>query len=192
MNTMTRRQMIQTGGKAAGIGVAGLFIAGSMQGCNPSTWIDIALADLPTANKMVISILSFIQGSGMSAAEIAKINTISDDITTELNLAKTLVVEYQVSANATLLTKIDAVLVLAENNFNAILAGLHITDAVLAATVSAAIGVAITVIVAVQAAVPPPPAATAARKSLQKNAGANAAAAAFNLVVHANYPGKEI
>lgn len=194
-----RRDFMTKGSTALILVGSGLAI--TAEGCNATSWIDTALSDLPAVLQIITSIAGIIaaaQGGVVSGPLLAQINSISNQVQTDLNLAKTLITEYQsgkdangVAINkATVLGKIDATLVTIQDNLNAILQAFHVSDPILQSTIAASIGLAIATVLGIQALIPAPPAATAARLSIQKQNGANAIKEAFNVIVGKNYPSK--
>jgi hypothetical protein len=133
-----------------------------MTGCNASQWISVALTDLPTVLQVVTSIVSIV-GTAKGKVEqpvLDKVNSIGAIVKTDLATAQDLVSKFQTAskdAQPGMLTQIDAALNTALQNLNEILGALTITDAQLQATIAAALGSAITVVVAITALVPAPP-----------------------------------
>jgi hypothetical protein len=154
-----------------------------------------ALADLPTILQIVTSILSIVsatQGGVVSASVLATVNKYGDEAKSDLQTAQTLITSYQAAASSAkpgILGQIDAALIASENNLNAILTAFHVSDTTLEATIAAALGSAITIVLAIQLLIPPPPAAPATRLAMAKPSDQSAAMkAAYNLIVGKNYP----
>jgi hypothetical protein len=173
--------------KGAAVGAVGASVV-SLEGCGASTWIDMVLADLPTILSIITSILGIVMGGGVPAALVSEIQNIANQVTTALQTAKTLIAQYQAAPNATLLAKIDAALVDAQSNLGAILNIFHVSDPVLQATISASVGLAITVVLGIEALIPVPPAASDARKALQTHGGSEAIKQAYNFILSGKYP----
>jgi hypothetical protein len=186
----SRREALALSGKVAlaGAALGPVLVA---EGCNPTMWIDIVLADLPSVIQVITSFLGMLSAAGVAIP--ASINTsvteYGAETSTALNLAKTLVADYNANPNkGDALQKIDAALLDAQNHLSQILETFHVTDPTLQAAASAVVGGAITMVIAIQALVPPPPAATAPRTLLAKGAGSNAIEEAFNVIVGRHYP----
>lgn len=148
---INRRDWIKTAAVAPL--AAGSIMA--MEGCSTKAWMDVALADLPTILKIVVAIL---QMAGVAApGNLALIQKLGDDVSKDLLLAETLIAEYKAAPAATLLERIDVALNTAEANLSDILAAFHVLNPVLQATVSAALGSAITIVLAIESLLPKPP-----------------------------------
>lgn len=180
--TLTRRSLIQRGALATA-GVAALGTAS----CNAQAWIQTALNDLPTILQIVTSILSIVGAATGSAdaAAIAVAQKAAADATAALKAAQGFIASYQASPSGGLLTEIDSALTAAQSNLGSILTALHISNPTLQATIGAAIGSALAVIVYIQSLVPPPPAAPVTRRAIKASPSSNAAAikAAYNEAV---------
>lgn len=191
---LSRREMLSTTGKVALVaGVAGGAV--TMEGCNPSQWIETALNDLPTILQIVTSILSIASAAGGSSPTIlAEVTEYGSKAKTALETAQSVVNSYKTAAGSQkpgLLGQLDAALLAAQENLQGILSVFHVSDTVVQTTVAAAVGSAITVILAIQALVPPPPVASAKRARLAKSAqkdGNQVIKDAFNTIVGKAYP----
>lgn len=141
-----------------------------MTSCSAS-WITTALNDLPVLVQIATSILSIVsaaQGNGsLPASEAAQITTIANQVKSDLQLVQSLVTQYESTKSNTLLSQIDAALTSIQSNLQGILQAAHISNVALATTITTSIGLAITVVVAIQSLVPvtpsPAPAARVAR-----------------------------
>jgi hypothetical protein len=181
---INRRDWIKTAAVAPL--AAGSIIA--MEGCSAKAWMDVALADLPTILKIVTAILQM--AGKATPANLALINKLGADVSKDLQLAETLIAEYKSAPAADLLQRIDVALNTAEANLSAILTEFHVMNPVLQATVSAALGSAITIVLAIEALLPKPPVIVVGEKALPnqheeihgaKN-GTPVMLAAFNLI----------
>lgn len=192
---MNRREWLSTGGKAALVSAAAVSAVG-MEGCNAEQWIQTALADLPTIVQIVTSILSIASAAqgGVPASVLAQVNAYSTEAKNALTTADSVIQSYkaaQASARPGLLGQIDSALVAAQTNLSNILSVFQVTDQTMQATVAAAVGSAITVILAIQALVPAPPSTSQHRHALQASAkkdGNYVIKSAYNLIVGKNYP----
>lgn len=183
--TLTRRALIRRGAIATA-GAAALTTV-ALEGCNAQAWIQTALNDLPTIIEIVTSIISIVgaaQGSA-DAGAIAVAQKAASDAASALKAAQGFIASYQAAPTGGLLTEIDNALTAAQSNLGSILTALHISNPTLQATIGAAIGSALAVIVYIQSLVPPPPAATRARTAIKASPSSNAAAirAAYNEAV---------
>lgn len=162
--TLTRRALITKGAAASVL----LGTAGSLTACNASDWINIALKDLPIVLQIALSIISMVGAASGSAnaGEAAIAEAAAAEAKRDLELALQFVKDYQSHNDPGLLGKIDDLLLAVQSSLGSILSAFHVHNQVLAATIAAAIGSAITVVVAIQSLVPAPPAASAARKAM--------------------------
>lgn len=182
--TLTRRALIQKGAAATVI----LGAAGSMAACNVQEWINAALKDLPIVVQIALSIISMVGAASGSAnaAEAQLAQRAADEAKRDLEAALQFVKDYESHKDPGLLGKIDDLLLTAQSNLGSILSSFHVGNQMLAATISAAIGSAITVIVAIQSLIPAPATATAARKKLgRRDDQTEPIKQAFNEVVSA-------
>lgn len=169
-----------------GTGVITVGLTGCPQ--TASEWFTTVLADLPTILETIQGIITLAGASVVPPTLEAEIQKILNAAITDINLVQTLVSQYKTTPGATLLTQIDVALVDALNNLGTILSDFHVTDPILQSAISAALGLAITTILAIQGLVPAPTTATFARKSLGQNNGANVIKESFNFIVRKNYP----
>lgn len=190
---LDRRQMFGLTAKGAVLALA-VSSTATLEGCNAQQWLSLALADLPTILQVVTSIISIVgatQGS-VQGPLLAEVNKYGAEAQNDLKNAQTLLAQYQTassSAKPGILSKIDVALTVTQNNLSTILTDFHVVDQTLESTVAAALGAAITMVVAIQALIPPPPAAQTARMAIQNNKDQSAAMKqAYNLIVGKNYP----
>jgi spore maturation protein SpmB len=148
---MNRRNFLVT----AGAGTVGVGTLG-MAGCNPSQWLTIALNDLPTILQIVTSIISIVGAGSSSAAAVALAQTASNKAKDAINEALAFLQQYQTNKTNTLLGNVDDALATAQAQLGSILGVLGINNPTLQATLAAAIGSALTIIVAVQTLIPAP------------------------------------
>ena len=181
--TLTRRALIQRGAVVTLTAAAGAG-ALTLEGCNAASWIAVVLNDLPTIIQIVTSIISIVGAATGSAdaAAIAIAQKAGAEAQAALQEAQQFVQAYQSTPSTTTLGKIDVALTTAQSQLGSILTVLHITNPTLQATIAAAIGSALSVVVYIQSLLPVPPAASAARSAIRASATSNAPAikAAFN------------
>lgn len=154
---MNRREMLK---KSAVAGVAGCTLTGAAltEGCNAQQWLTIALNDLPTVLQIAESIISIIgaaQGVASPAA-VAQAQIVAQKAKDALTEAQTFLTQYEANKTTTLLGNVDDALTTAQGQLGSILSILGINNPTLQATLAAAIGSALTIIVAVQTLVPAP------------------------------------
>jgi hypothetical protein len=183
--TLTRRALLQKGALATA-GAAALSTV-TLEACNAQAWIQTALNDLPTILQIVTSIISIVGAATGSAdaAAIAIAQKAAADATAALQAAQNFIQQYQANASAGLLNQIDNALTTAQSQLSSILTALHITNPTLQATIAAAIGSALAIVVYIQSLVPPPAVASAQRRAIHASANSNAGAikAAYNEAV---------
>lgn len=149
---LSRRQFVATGSVGLAAGAVG------MEGCNPNAWLALALNDLPVIIQIITSILSIVSAAtgSSTAAAVALANTAAGKAKDAINEAIAFLKQYQANKTNTLLGNVDDALTTAQSQLGAILSILGINNPVLQATLAAAIGSALTIIVAVQTLVPAP------------------------------------
>lgn len=118
-------------------------------GCSPQ-WISVALADLPVLVQMALNIGTTVttleSGQQLSAADAAAIQNISAEATKDLNLLQALYNDYQTTANAATIQKIQGIIADINTNLPALLQSAHIRDASLSARISAAVNLIVTTV----------------------------------------------
>lgn len=118
-------------------------------GCS-AQWINIALQDLPVLTQMALSIASLANllasGNQATSADTAVIQSISAQASRDLNLLQTLYAEYKAGPNATTLQKIQTAISDINQNLPALLQSAHISNATLAARVTAAVNLILTTV----------------------------------------------
>jgi hypothetical protein len=181
---MTRREML----KATGTTGLALATVGAAESCNASAWIQTALTDLPTILQIITSILA-VAGVNASAQVTEYGNEAKNDFTTAQNI----IASYNAAASSAkpgLLGQIDAALSAGLANLSGILNAFHVNDQTLESTIAAAVGAAMTAVLAIQSLVPAPPAASAKRVALAKatqNNGDVVLRQAYNLILGSRY-----
>lgn len=187
MNGITRREMLR---RSAVAGVAGCTLTGTaltLEACNASSWIQIALNDLPTVLQIAIAIINIVGAAKgqVDPGVIATAQKLAAEVQTDLQTAQTLIQQYQSSPSSTLLQKINAALVAVNSNLSAILTALHINNSTLQATIAAAIGSAISIVTYLESLVPTPTVTAAAKMKAAQTSNAPYVKAAFNMAVTA-------
>src|SRR5208337_1164593 len=155
-----------------------LFAALLATGCN-ADWISVALEDLPVLTQMALNIGTVVttlqSGQQFSAAEAAAIQNISAQASHDLNLLQSLYNEYKQNPSATTMQKIQDAIADINQNLPALLQAAHISNAVLAAKVAAAVSLILTTVNSFALLIPQSSAAVAAQASGQKQALPHAA-----------------
>jgi hypothetical protein len=154
MQLLSRREAL----KSAGVVVVAGAVGGSVAGCNASQWLTIALNDLPTIIQIAVSIISIVGAASgaTNPAALALAQAAAVKAKAVLVEAQAFLTQYQANKSTTLLGNIDDALATAQAQLGSILSILNINSPVLQATLSAAIGSALTIIVAVQSLIPAP------------------------------------
>jgi len=139
-------------------------------GCSTS-WINIALADLPVITQVALNIASIVAQSGVADSQTAtQIQSVSNEVKADLTLVQSLIESYQSSPatqRATILAQINTALSSAQGNFQAILAAAHVKDPALQATITGAVSIALSTLVAIQSLVPAPSGAVKASRPIK-------------------------
>lgn len=158
---ITRRDFV----KKSAVTGAVLGMGGITTGfaCNVSQWISVALADLPIVLQMALNIASLasaLQGGAISAIEQAAITKISAEAGTDLKLIQTLYEQYKATPNAGTLANIEKAIADLNDNLPALLAAAHISNAILASRISAAVNLILTTVTGFASLIPQPTNAT--------------------------------
>lgn len=149
MNAKTTKRM-------KGLLAAMLAVSLAATGCS-AQWISVALADLPVLVQMALNIATFAeaaQGKVISAVDEAAIQSISSEASKDLNLLQSLYNEYKASPSDAGLQKINAAIAVIQQNLPALLQASHISDAALAAKVSAGVNLILTTVASFAALMP--------------------------------------
>lgn len=139
-----------------GVLVVALAVSLVSTGCS-AQWISVALADLPVLVQMALNIATFAetaQGKVISATDEAAIQSISGEASKDLNLLQSLYNEYKASPSDAGLQKINAAIAVIQQNLPALLQASHISDAALAARVSAGVNLILTTVASFAASMP--------------------------------------
>ena len=118
-------------------------------GCS-AQWINVALQDLPVLTQMALNIATLVSvlstTTQAKAADQAVIQNISAQASRDLNFLQTLYAEYKANPNTTTLGKIQSVIAGLNQNLPASLESAHISNATLAARVTAAVNLILTTV----------------------------------------------
>ena len=157
---------------------AALFLAG----CSAS-WIKVALADLPIITQVALNIAGIVaaaQSKGQTtAAANTQIQFVANQVQSDLTLVENLITTYQsapASSRAGIVGQISTALADAQSNLKYILAAVHVDNAALQSTITAAVAIAVSTLASIQSLVPqktPAPASTSASAKSAKAAHAN-------------------
>jgi hypothetical protein len=118
----------------------------TLTGCS-TAWIGQAeqiVAALVPAAANLITLITALEGKGVSTQDLQLIQSSSTQAQSDLQLIGTLITQYQqavdAATQATLLTKIQTAIATVQSNLSGLLAALHISDAATQAKVTAVIG----------------------------------------------------
>lgn len=140
-----------------------LAIAIATTGCS-AQWLSIALQDLPVLTQMALNIATLVStlasGNQASTADVAVIQNISAQASRDLNLMQTLYNEYKSDPSSTTLQKIQSIVADLNQNLPALLQAAHISNATLAARVTAAVNLILTTVSSFASLIPQPAPAT--------------------------------
>ncbi len=141
-----------------------------LAGCSTS-WINAALADLPVITQAALNIASIVaavDGSQVTPATVAQVQSIANQVKSDLTLVQNLVASYQSATAAqkpAVVQKINAALSDVQANLNAILTAAHVDNTALQATIVAAVGVAVSTVASIESLLPSPAVQTATVKA---------------------------
>lgn len=165
---MNRRQLLKSSAITAAVLPVATGLSIATTGCSTS-WIDTAIADLPTAVSIATSILGIVAvatGNGVLSTDIAAlINTAATAAKAGLLTIEALIQDYKTSPNASILDKIDVALTDLQTNLSAILQVGGIKNQALQVTIATAVGLAIATISAIQLLIPAAPKSSALRRA---------------------------
>ena len=145
-----------------------LAIAIATTGCS-AQWINIALQDLPVLTQMALNIATLVgtlsSNKPPNTADLAVIQNISAQASRDINLLQTLYSEYKENPSDTTLRKILNVIAELNRNLPALLESAHISNPVLSARVTAAVGLILSTVNSFAALIPHTTTAVSARIS---------------------------
>ena len=146
---------------------AALFVAG----CSTS-WIKVALADLPVITQVALNIAGIVagaQGKGQAgAAANTQIQFVANQVQSDLTLVENLINTYQnapAASRAGIVGQISTALADAQSNLKSILTAIHVDNAALQSTITAAVAIAVSTLASIQSLIPQPASASASAKS---------------------------
>lgn len=126
-----------------------LAVAIAATACS-AQWINTALQDLPVLTQMALNIATLVStmasGKQASPADLAVVQNISAQASRDLNLLQSLYADYKANPSTTTLQKIQSVISDSNQNLPALLQSAHISNATLAARVTAAVNLIITTV----------------------------------------------
>jgi hypothetical protein len=179
---MSRRRFALTS-----VGATALLAGGvvTLEGCNATQWIQIALNDLPTIVQIALSIVNMVGAfaGGADPAIVTKTQSVAAQVQTDLQTAQSLIQEYQANASTTLLSKINAAMTAAKDNLAAILTTFHIMDPVKQSEISAGVAAAIAAVTYLESLIPTPAVPAQAKLKAAAVSNANYMKSAFNVAV---------
>ena len=151
---MTRRMFAQS----SVVSLAAVAVTASgMTGCS-TTWIDVALKDLPVivsiANTLVSVIGEATGNAVLSAAASAAITEAAQIFSTDIGVLQDAINAYQSSASASTLTKAIAALDAVQADATKIIAALPINVPALASVLTAGIGTVVSLLAAIESLLP--------------------------------------
>lgn len=165
---MNRRQLLKSSAITAAVLPVATGLTLATTGCSTS-WIDIAIKDIPVAEGIANSILGIValaSGNGtLSSADATLIEAAGTAILAGLTTLEALIKQYKAAPNASVLDKIDVALTDLQTNLASILKVGGIKDSNLQIAISTAVGLAIAVISAIQTLVPAAPVSSAVRRA---------------------------
>jgi len=139
-----------------------LSAALAFAGCSTS-WIKIALADLPVITQVALNIAGIVaaaQGKGQTGAATAtQIQNIANQVQSDLTLTQNLINTYQsapAAGRAGVLAQISTALADAQSNLKSILVAVHVQNAALQSTIAAAVGIAVSTLASIETLIPQP------------------------------------
>jgi len=145
-------------------------VALTTTGCDTS-WINTAIADIPTAESIITSFVGIAAAATgdaqLAAASQALIVAAGTAAKAGLATLQALIDGYKTSPNASILDKIDTALTDVATNLSSILAVVGIKDDALRTTIFTAVSLALVAVQAIQLLIPAAATATASRKAAQ-------------------------
>lgn len=148
---LNRREMLKVGG-FAGITAVAISAPVFLTGCSASTWLQIAIADLPTITKIVTTILAIAGATSPGVAAAIQVGVTA--VQTGIALVQQLIADYKANPSASLIQKIESTLNDIQSQLGTILAAAHIENTVLVATITGLVGLAVTAVTAILSLIP--------------------------------------
>lgn len=167
---------------------AALFVAG----CSTS-WIKVALADLPVITQVALNIAGIVaaaQSKGQAGTGAnTQIQFVANQVQSDLTLVENLINTYQsapAASRAGVVGQISTALADAQSNFKSILTAVHVDNAALQSTITAAVAIAASTLTSIQSLIPSQPAPSPA--SVSNSASASNASASAKSANSASAP----
>ena len=124
--------------------------------CQPPSWVQVALNDLPAIIQIAQAIIGLVNGAMSSPEDQAKVKAISDEAVKDLNLLLGLYNTYAAHPTADAKAAIEKAGAEILQNLPALLESAHIKNAALLARVTSAVTMVITLVSVVLSLVPNP------------------------------------
>lgn len=186
----TRREFVGTLTSAA---AASALLAGTtltVDGCNISDWIQVAIKDLPTIVSIVSTVAQIVAdattGGAASPAVAAVIKVAATAAQVALATTQQLVKDYQTNPSASTLDKIKTSLLDVQSNLGQILDASHVFNGALRAIVTTGLGLGITVLTQILSLIPVAPKAATRTQAAQVSRTAMKPLSSNDLVNHFN------
>jgi Tfp pilus assembly protein PilW len=132
-----------------------------------TSWVNVAIQDLPVLIQIATSIISLLP-MGSSSADMAAVAKISTNAQNDLTLIQALTNDYKTTPSSSTLAKIEAAIADAQTNLPAELAALHISDTAKVMQITAAVNIVLTTITAIASLLPPSTGAATMKVSAAK------------------------
>ena len=165
-----------------------LAVALIISGCS-TAWIQVAINDAPVVLQIVVSILSI-----ADVAAVPEANAAGKEAQSDLALLQKYLADYKAAAAGSTeqnvaLKNIGAALSAAQGDLNAILAAVHVKDPAKQAAISAGVGVALSVLLSIEALLPQSPAPAAKKAAVAASLpDAKTVKKLYNSAVSSAYP----
>ena len=137
-----------------------LAAALALAGCS-SSWIKVALADLPVITQVALNIAGIVaaaQNKGHAgAAANTQVQFVANQVQSDLTLVENLITAYQsapAASRAGIIGQISTALADAQSNLKSILTAVHVDNAALQSTITAAVAIAVSTLASIQSLVP--------------------------------------
>jgi hypothetical protein len=168
-----------------------------VQGCSAQEWITTAESDLPVILQIVTNILNIADVAAIPAAQSA-----GAQAKTDLALAQQLVTQFKAGDSGTTISAVNSALAAVNTDIGSILSAVHITNAAKQAAITAAVGVALSTLLAIESIIPTTATtnasavgisianarADAIKAHLSKPPSASAVKAKYNSIIKVQYP----
>jgi len=162
---MNRREF--TGHLVAGAAL--VATATAIEGCAVPSWVNTAIADLPTILNIVTTVATIVAdavtGGALTPAIAAIIATATAAVNVAIPVIQQLIKDYQANPTAGIIENIKTALLDVQNQLGQILTAAHVLNATLRAVITTAMGLAIGVITAILSLLPAPAVVAGALKA---------------------------